>query len=123
MRNPLETLALTAKVAQKLFVWTHYYDADVFAARADTADRFGGSTAADFEGFPHRLHRHIYGAALDNAGFCGGDAPYSHWLSRDDLLRGLAHVGWRVDGIAFDDPQHINGPALALTATRTAAGG
>jgi hypothetical protein len=118
MRNPVETLACTAKVAKKLFLWTHYYDAEVLAARADTPARFGAATPAEFAGFAHTLHRHVYGAALDQAGFCGGDAPYSNWLSRDDLLGGLAHVGWRVEAIAFEDPQHPNGPALALTATR-----
>lgn len=118
MRNPLETLALTASVAQRLFLWTHYYDADIFRARSDTAHRFGEATATEFDGFAHTLHRHIYGAALDRPGFCGGDAPYSNWLSRDDLLGGLAHVGWKVEAVGFEDPQHINGPALALTATR-----
>jgi hypothetical protein len=117
MRDPLETLALTAKVARKLFVWTHYYDAEVLAGRADTRVRFGAATPAEYDGFAHTLHRHVYGASLDKAGFCGGDAPYSNWLSRDDLLRGLEHVGWRVDGISFEDPEHPNGPALALTAT------
>ncbi|HZE67769.1 MAG TPA: DUF1698 domain-containing protein [Sporichthyaceae bacterium] len=122
MRDPLETLALTAGVAQKLFLWTHYYDAEVLAARSDTARRFGAATTGEFNGFAHTLHRQSYGTALNLPGFCGGDAPYSNWLSRDDLLRGLAHVGWQVDAIAFEDPQHPNGPALALTATRMPAG-
>jgi hypothetical protein len=123
MRNPLETLALTAKVSRKLLLWTHYFDAEVLAARADTARRFGAATPAAYDGFPHTLHRHIYGAALDLPGFCGGDAAHSNWLSREDLLNGLAHVGWRVDAVAFDDPGHPNGPALALTATRSTAVG
>jgi hypothetical protein len=90
----------------------------VLAGRADTKVRFGTAAPAEFDGYAHTLYRHVYGAALDQPGFCGGDAPYSNWLSRDDLLRGLEHVGWHVDGIEFEEPEHINGPALALTATR-----
>lgn len=56
--------------------------------------------------------------ALQGKGFCGGSAVYSNWLTRDDLLTALARFGWRVDAIGFDEPGHVNGPAMALVATR-----
>jgi hypothetical protein len=82
------------------------------------AAKFEDTTTAEVDGFEYTLHRYVYGDALESSAFCGGNAAYSNWLSRADLLAGLARVGWSVDAIAFDDPGHLNGPALALVATR-----
>jgi hypothetical protein len=118
MREPMETLALTAAIADRLFLWTHYWDAEVTAAKPPLAAKFEDTTTAEVDGFEYTLHRYVYGDALESSAFCGGNAAYSNWLSRADLLAGLVRVGWSVDAIAFDEPDHLNGPALALVATR-----
>jgi hypothetical protein len=61
---------------------------------------------------------HEYGIGRRLTGFWGGTQPYSNWLSREDLLRALEHFGWKKIEIAFDEPDHQNGPALCLVATR-----
>ncbi|MGI8312989.1 class I SAM-dependent methyltransferase [Saccharopolyspora hattusasensis] len=118
MRNPVETIALTAKVATKLFLWTHVYDEDVITRSELLAPRFPSHQRATHQGFDHTLHRFNYAEALQRNGFCGGSAPYSNWLTRADLLAALEHFGWTVTNIGFDTPDHPHGPALALTATR-----
>ena len=123
MREPVETLALMAEVADRLFLWTHVYDADVIHASELLTPRFTHHEPASCRGFDHTLHRFDYADSLQGKGFCGGSAAYSNWLSRDDLFAALDHVGWRVDDTGFDTPDHPHGPALALTATRRCAVG
>ena len=117
MRNPVETIALMADVADRLFLWTHVYDEDIIRASELLAPRFPSSEPASYRGFEHTLHRFDYSSALDSNAFCGGSAPHSNWLSRADLFAALERFGWTVDATAFDTPDHPHGPALALTAS------
>lgn len=118
MRNPVETIALTARVAQVLVLWTHYYDAETLAKGPDFPGRFPSQELFNYEGFEHTLYRHEYGAALSAQGFCGGSAPHSAWMSREEILNALENFGWKVVAIAFETKDHPNGPALALVAEK-----
>lgn len=120
MRAPVETLALISKVTTRLFLWTHYYDADIVNASDLLRPRFSTHEKTEQTGFPHTLHRFNYESALQLKGFCGGNAEHSNWLSRADLFGALSHLGWHVDDIGFEAPDHPHGPALALIATRIA---
>jgi hypothetical protein len=119
MRNPVETIALTARAASSLFLWTHYYDEEIVRPSALLSPRFTSESASSYEGFEHTLHRFEYESALQLKGFCGGSAPHSNWLSRADLMAALEHFGWRVKAVAFDTPDHPHGPALALVAIKS----
>jgi hypothetical protein len=118
MRNPVETIALMADVADRLFLWTHVYDADVIGASELLAPRFTHHEPAAHQGFDHTLHRFDYAEALTGKGFCGGSAIYSNWLARDELFAALDRFGWVVRDTAFDTPDHPHGPALALVAEK-----
>lgn len=118
MRNPVETIALMADVADRLFLWTHVYDEEIVRASELLSPRFPNAESASYRGFEHMLYRFDYSYALDSNAFCGGSAVYSNWLSRADLFAALERFGWTVDAIAFDTPDHPHGPALALTASR-----
>jgi hypothetical protein len=118
VRDPLETLVMISKVTSWLFLWTHYYDPGIVNASDLLRPRFGEHEQADHTGFPHTLYRFNYDSALQLKGYCGGNAEYANWLSRDDLLDALVHLGWHVDDIGFDTPDHPHGPALALIATK-----
>ena len=121
LRSPVELIALLARAADRLVLWTHVYDAEVIAARPDLARRFTAENQASYDGFVHTLHRFEYAESLDAEGFCGGSARYASWLSRSDLMSALEYFGWVVDAVAFDQPQHPHGPALALIATQRGA--
>jgi hypothetical protein len=110
MRNPVETLALLAGVADRLFLWTHVYDAEIITSSELLAPRFTHSETAEYEGFEHTLHRFDYADSLSGKGFCGGSDAHSNWLSRADLFTALELFGWHVDDIAFDTPDHPHDP-------------
>jgi hypothetical protein len=115
MRDPVELIGLIAEHADSLYLWTHYYE--------DRQPELMGplrvaGTPGLTRGFQHTLYRRVYGGERNQAGFCGGPAEYSNWISRTDILRSLEHVGYEHVAVGFEEPDHPNGPALALVATR-----
>jgi hypothetical protein len=118
VQNPVELIALIAARAESLFMWTHYYDEANVPTRGGRP-RVVPVESAEYRGFEHRRYRYRYGLSLLWRGFCGGSAPFAHWLTREDLLGALEHFGWTSIQIGFDEPQHPNGPALALVARRS----
>lgn len=121
MQNPVELVALLAKRCRKhLFLWTHYYDPAVIESSPKLAAKFSENHPSEHQGFRHTLYRYNYQSALMSGAFCGGSAPYSHWLSRTELLDCLRFFGFANVRISFDHPEHENGPSLALIAERSA---
>jgi hypothetical protein len=119
MRDPLELLELIGGVADRLMVWTHYFDQGRYDSDPTYTAKFSEHTDVERDGFKYALHRWEYQAALGWGGFCGGSAPHAQWLSRDDLFRAVEHLGWQVDAVEFDQPDHLNGPAIAFIAHRS----
>jgi uncharacterized protein DUF1698 len=117
MQDPVELIDLCARITDRLFVWTHYYDEFRVAANAAVAAKFSGETRASVRaGFHHTLHRYDYGAVFDSPGFCGGSETCSYWMSRSELMASFRHFGFRDVEIGFDHPDHPNGPGLAIAA-------
>lgn len=117
MTEPVRMLDLISQRASRLLMWTHVYE-DAALQSPHLARRLEPATEADHDGFRHRVHRYRYASDTRLAGFCGGTSQYSNWLPREELLRALAHFGWRDITIGFHEPEHPHGPALALTAVR-----
>ncbi len=115
--DPIRTLQLIAAKAERLFLWTHYYDPNLC-----TGALFSHPETPKTTPFPHTLYPRSYLQALEWEGFCGGPASMANWLSRADLLRALDHCGFQIHAAAFDHPTHQNGPCLAIYAIRTQAG-
>jgi hypothetical protein len=117
-RNPAELLALVAKAADVVAIWTHYYDHKVISANPSLHPRFSTDGLQEYDGFKYQPYRQVYGGAVHVPWFCGGNAPYSHWMTRDDIIRGLNYFGLEDVRISFDDPLHANGPSFSLIAAR-----
>ena len=116
MKDPIELVDLMyRRCSNHIMVWTHYYDPVV---RPDKNNRFNGIVKIIYKNHTYSLHRYEYEGSLGWAGFCGGNASYSHWMERDDLFRLVESAGFRLVDVAFDDPEHPNGPALALVAQK-----
>jgi hypothetical protein len=117
MRQPVELIDLLSRRCQEVLVWTHYHDPE--RARTDeTLRRTLGETETQEHGnFRCNTIRKFYGAALGWQGFCGGSAEFARWMTREDLLLAFAHFGFDVSELAFDQPDHPNGPALAFRAS------
>lgn len=119
VQNPVELLALLARrCIGHLLLWTHYYDKALVAFNPELASRFTAAQPVEHAGFSCTLHRQEYRTDLKRPGFCGGGKATSQWLSRDDILKGLSHFGFRDLRIGFDEPRHPHGPALAIVAAR-----
>ncbi len=111
--DPINTLRLIAAKAERLFLWTHYYD-----HRYCQTPNFTQTPTIQALPFPHTLYPRGYNQALAWDGFCGGPSPSANWLSRADLLNAIDSFGFEVKATAFDHPTHQNGPCLALYAIR-----
>lgn len=119
MQNPAELIGLLARhCSEYLFLWTHYYDANVISNNPALSPKFTSSAPSEYDGFQHTLYRQEYQTALEWTGFCGGNAPISAWMSRDDLVRCVQHFGFQIQNFGFEHLDHPNGPAIALVAKR-----
>lgn len=119
MPDPVALVAAMSRRAESLVLWTHYYDPQVARSNRRMRRKMKSSRTAARDGFQHTLHEHRYGLSLRSAGFCGGTQPTSSWMTREDLMRCLAHYGWTDIQTAFEQRDHPNGPSLALVARRT----
>lgn len=120
MTDPVGLLAQMAAHTDRVYLWTCYYDDALVRRRPKFAARFElAGQGAELDGFAYTTHRYDYRATRFGLGFSGGVASYSRWLTRDTLLAALRHFGLDAVEIAFDEPDHPNGPALALVATRS----
>jgi hypothetical protein len=120
MVEPVELIDLVSRVASRIVIWTHVFDEPALSNRNLTG-KLDGPHEVDYGGFVHRVYRHSYGLDSRLGGFFGGTHAHSNWLPREELLRALEHFGWSNIEIAFDEPLHPNGPALALVASRQPA--
>ena len=120
MLNPAELIdMLSSHCSDRLFVWTHYFDKALISGNKAIAERFAASPSlSNHRGFRHKLNRQEYQATLKWGGFWGGGAQASNWLTREDLFRCVAHFGFEIEAVNFDEPNHQNGPALAFSARR-----
>lgn len=116
MKNPAELISQISQVCNKTLIWTHYYDPDVMQTNA----RFPDSYPSEYAGFKHTLYRQEYGVGLESNSFCGGNAPYSNWMTRADILACLKHFGFSSIQINFEDAQNSNGPSFTIAAVKDA---
>ncbi|HEX8843692.1 MAG TPA: class I SAM-dependent methyltransferase [Pyrinomonadaceae bacterium] len=119
MRDPVELIALIARAADQINMWTHYYDEQIVSERTDLLEKFSTlAEPSEYGGFAHTLFRQQYGSSLATENFCGGTAPYSRWMPRDDIIRALEHFGFKEIHVAFEIARHVNGPCFALAASK-----
>lgn len=115
MTNPVELISLLARTVDHVCLWTHYYDPEII--------QLPSSHPAEYAGFAHTLHYKAYGDELSWTGFCGGCRPYAHWMTRDDILKGFEYFGLTEITIGIEEPDHQNGPAFTLVASRPSGAG
>jgi hypothetical protein len=118
VRNPVELLHNLSRVADRVFIWTQYFVKERLAAIPHMAHRFGTQLEGEHAGFRHTLYRYDYGDFLNTTRFAGGSEQFSHWLSREDLLAALRHVGFSEIEIGKEEVEHTNGPSISLVARR-----
>lgn len=119
MVDPVGLLLSLTKISSSIGLWTHYFDRDVLFGRDDLKGKFAFSPRIQTtpRGRQVELYDQAYLGALDWRGFCGGSAPGSLWMSRQDILGILEDEGFTTE-IGFDHRDHQNGPAFCVFAHR-----
>lgn len=118
MTDPADLLKRLSKVTDRLFIWTHYYDQQIISGAAHLRRFFEAPSTIDIAGSAATVARKRYDDALEWQGFCGGSEPYAIWMARSAIVDLLKAEGFQRLEIAFDQPDHPNGPAFALCAIR-----
>jgi hypothetical protein len=117
--DPLTLLERVASIADRVAIWTHYYDADALAALPDEWRHFDPEpVSVSVGGRVVQLHRRRYQEAARQQQFCGGPLAYASWLERDDLLHALGHVGFATIEVGSDSTEHPFGPNILLLASK-----
>jgi hypothetical protein len=116
--DPIRMLSDMARIASQVIVWTHYYDEAAIARNRSLDGKVGPLIEVTVDGRTYHWAEFRYLRALDWVGFSGGSHPEAHWLPRDEILDELRRGGFRSFDIAYDEPDHANGPAFAFVASK-----
>lgn len=116
MQQPAELIDLLSRRCRNLFVWTHYHDPQRAATDEKLSRTLGQIETLEHGGFRSQAIRKNYKETLGWKGFCGGSAEFARWLTREDLFRAFEHFGFEIAAVAFDQPDHPHGPAIAFHA-------
>lgn len=114
MQHPLDLIRDIARVSDRCFVWTHYYEPqnDPGPPRERVPTTLDGFSASYFRlEYPDR----------ELSTFWGGNKPSSNWMARSDILGALAHFGFDRIEVLAEEPQHPNGSCFSVAAERTRA--
>ena len=117
--SPFEFFELVSQRCQSIMIWTHYYDKKLIKKKSsiDPA-KFSAHAETNYNGYQHTLHRYEYLDALALESFCGGTAPYSHWIEKQDILGGLEFFGFSNIEIKEEILDHEHGPCITLLASK-----
>lgn len=118
MKDPVGLIALLAQHTDRVYMWTHFYDDTVIQGTDYLRERYKVHTPSEKDGFQYTLHRQDYLHSLNVAGFCGGSAEFSNWLSREDLLGALRYFGFQDIRISGEDMNHPHGPCFDVVALK-----
>lgn len=112
--RPDQALSLMARVSDRLFLQTHYFD-EALISRTRLQGRFT-MVPRDETGAATVYHRMTY-LERDSPIYNGGVEEYTHWLTRDDILALLQGLGFELT-VLFEEPEHRNGPTISIVAIR-----
>ena len=116
--DPVNLLLNLCSVSNAIGLWTHYFDAGVLQGRADQGRfDFKPRKVTTPRGRSVELYDQRYLEALEWSGFCGGSAPGSCWLRRQDILGIVEDEGFVCETF-LDQLDHQNGPAFCVFGRR-----
>jgi hypothetical protein len=114
MTEPLKLLSLLCARADRIFIWTHYFDAGLLDGKLGA--RFSELRPIAFEGKTYYGARRFYSvSSLRRKSFSGGSSNQSVWLDRDSILQYMGDQGFECS-VQFDDRGHPHGPSFAVSA-------
>lgn len=118
MTDPVGFLQNVCRATDAVGIWTQYFDPDIMQVRVDqTKFDLKPRPIVTEHGRTVELYDQRYLDALKWSGFCGGSAPGSSWMRRQDILGILEDEGFRCETF-LDQPDHPNGPAFCVFGRR-----
>lgn len=109
MADPLALIREVAKVADRCFIWTHYYDRDNHRLMHHPREHA-------LDGFTATYWSHVYGDKT--TAFWGGNRESAAWMERETLYAAFRHFGLTEIVELRDDTTFVNGPNVSFTARR-----
>lgn len=117
--DPIALLASMVRVADRIGIWTHYYDAQVVSAAPEKERMFVPKPErVEWRGHRLAMYRRNYLESLNWPGFCGGPESSALWMERSGLMTVLTELGYGRITIQADELDHPNGPCIMLCAER-----
>lgn len=117
--DPLGLLEAIGRVADRVAIWTHYYEPTVVNADPTKLRMFVPEPeVVTWRDRQVTLHRRNYLESLQWTGFCGGPETSALWMERDDLLAVLGDLGFAEITLQYDDHTNPNGASIMLCADR-----
>lgn len=116
MTDPLSLLEGIARISKTAFIWTQYHD-DSRADEESIAKHLDPSRNQKvvFQGKEIILHHRNYNHA-GGSYFSGGDASYSYWMSKEDIVFCLDAIGFKRIVMLVDNVAHPPGAAMFFLA-------
>lgn len=118
LADPLRTLLDMTRVSDRIFIWSHFADADAMPPGDKRRRPMTGEVRhGEHDGERLTYHVRSYLGTHRLSNFCGGRESAAVWMESAEVIALLERRGFRViRGPA--DPGHHAGPALCLLATR-----
>lgn len=118
LADPLRTLLDMMRVSDRIFIWSHFADADAMPPGDRRRRPMTGEVRhGEHEGERLTYHVRSYLGTHRISAFCGGRESAAVWMESAEVVALLERRGYRVTrGPA--DPDHPAGPALCLLAVR-----
>jgi len=123
MSDPVQVLQSMAERTDKIFLWTHIYDASAIARHAKLHRDFSTGRATERVrrgNIEVTYHYRVYGPGVFTKllpGFCGGMTTTTVWMSSADIQATLTASGFQVVRVE-ENLSHPNGPLILLAAVR-----
>jgi SAM-dependent methyltransferase len=120
MSDPLSLIEDACRIADRIGIWTHYFDEGIIRQNSVMAPKFTKPPRlVAYKDRNLRLHEQSYMADVESPIFCGGAEPVSYWMERADILALFELNGFRVVP-GDENVAHPHGPCLLLYAQRQA---
>ena len=126
MTDPLLLLERIAARADRVYIWTHYFDEAELPPGDNRRVAFKDAKppheevtkTVEFHGVEMTLHLRSYYRAWSDSKYCGGPIDRHFWLEKAQLLAALRALGFNRLSVAHEEPAHVNGPAMSVFAAR-----
>jgi len=117
MTDPIGLLELVSRVADTVFMWTHYVSDEEMPAGDPRRALITETCDVPWRDHTIRLFRRPY-LGTNFPGFMGGIAPDPMWMERDHILLVLNTLGFDQIDVLPGDPANEHGPNFSILARR-----